>query len=155
LTGTVYQFDRFAREHFAAILAVECCVVLPSQWRASRAFLKLIRMNQPLHSSLRGTHEPCRDDCASTAPGHGLPQIQERVASATPSKWVDALVIAVSASGRIDVAVLSDDSTLSLWNHSDLTGSVSVGDPVGVHSVYDVLAVGNSQHNVRRAIHAG
>jgi hypothetical protein len=85
------------------------------------------------------------------APGHDLSLMQERLTSATPGKWADAVVVAVSAAGWIEVALLSDESALILWNHSDLTGSLTVGDPVAVHSVYDVLATSGSKHNVLRA----
>ncbi len=108
-------------------------------------------MTQPLHHSLQDTLLECRDDCEATAPGHGLPLIQERLASATPGKWADAVVVAVSTAGWIEIAVLSDDDTLMLWNHADHTDSLSVGDPVAVHSVYDVLAVGGAKYNVLRA----
>jgi hypothetical protein len=108
-------------------------------------------MNQPLHSSLQGTLLECNDDCAATAPGHGLSLIQERVASATPSKWADAVVLTVSAAGWIEVAVVSDDSTIVLWNHADHSDSIEVGDPVALHQVYDVLAVGSAKYNVLRA----
>ncbi len=108
-------------------------------------------MTQPLHSSLQGTLLECHDDCMAAAPGHALSLIQERLASATPGKWADAVVIAVSAAGWIEVAALSDDSTLLLWNHADHTGELRVGDPVAVHPVYDVLAVGGSKYSVLRA----
>lgn len=85
------------------------------------------------------------------APGHALSLIQQRLASATPGKWADAVVVAVSAAGWIEVAVLADDSTLMLWNHGDHTGALRIGDPVAVHSVYDVLAVGGAKYNVLRA----
>jgi hypothetical protein len=47
--------------------------------------------------------------------------------------------------------VLSDDSSLILWNHDGLTDALQVGDPVAVHSVYDVLAVSDAKYNVLRA----
>ena len=103
------------------------------------------------YSSLRGTLLECYDDCAATAPGHALSLIQERLASATPSKWADAVVVSISGAGWIEVAGLSDDSTHILWNHADLTASVRVGDPVAVHAVYDVLAVSDAKYNVLRA----
>jgi hypothetical protein len=107
-------------------------------------------MTQPLHHNLQDTLLECHDDCSVTAPGHGISLIQERLAAATPGKWADAVVVAVSAAGWIEVAVLSDDTTLILWNHADNTDTISVGDPVAVHPVYDVLAVGAAKHNVLR-----
>ncbi|MGO4534411.1 hypothetical protein [Leifsonia sp. 2MCAF36] len=105
-------------------------------------------MNPLLHPSLQGTLLECHDDCAATAAGHALSPMQVRLASATPSKWVDGVVLSVSKAGWIEVAVLSDDSTLILWNHDGLTDSLQAGDPVAVHSVYDVLAVSDAKYNV-------
>lgn len=107
-------------------------------------------MTQPVNHSLQDTLLECHDDCAATVPGHELSLIQERLASATPSKWADAVVVAVSSAGWIEVAVLTDDSTLMLWNHADHTDTVRVGDPVAVHAVYDVLAAGGAKYNVLR-----
>jgi hypothetical protein len=108
-------------------------------------------MTQPLRSSLPGVLHECRGNCAAAAPGHVLSVIQDRLAVATPSKWSDAVVVSVSVDGWVEVALLQDDSLLELWNHADLTGALESGDPVAVHSVYDVLAVGDEKHNVLRA----
>ena len=59
--------------------------------------------------------------------------------------------MSVSKAGWIEVAVLSDDSTHILWSHADHTGALAVGDPVAVHTVYDVLAVSGTKYNVLRA----
>jgi hypothetical protein len=77
--------------------------------------------------------------------------MQERLALATPSKWEDALVITVSVNGWLKVALLEGDEIIEVWNHADLTGMVHAGDPVALHSVYNVLAVGEAKHNVLRA----
>ena len=108
-------------------------------------------MTPSAHPGLHDTLLECQGECAAAAPGHALSAIQERLASATPSKWADAVVVSVSKAGWIEVAVLADDSTHILWNHADRTDSVHVGDPVAVHSVYDVLAVGGAKLNVLRA----
>jgi hypothetical protein len=47
--------------------------------------------------------------------------------------------------------LLADDSTVVLWNHADLTADITVGEPVVLHSVYDVLVAGGAKHNVLRA----
>jgi len=83
-------------------------------------------------------------------PGHSVSVIQSRLASATPSKWVDAVVVAISAAGWIEIAGITTTSSEIVWNHADLTGSVAVGDPVALHSVYNVLAAGGAKHNVLR-----
>jgi hypothetical protein len=35
-----------------------------------------------------------------------------------------------------------------VWNHSDLGAQVKPGDPVAVHGIYGVLAVGTERFNV-------
>jgi len=111
-------------------------------------------MTQPLRSALLGTLHDCQGACEMAAGGHGLGVMQARLAAATPSKWADAVVTSVSAAGWIEVALIADDSTALLWNHSDLSASIAVGDPVAVHAVYDVLAAGGAKHNVLRAAFA-
>ena len=107
-------------------------------------------MTQPLDSALRGSLHDCSGTCSAAIPGHGLSLMQIRLASATPSRWVDAVVLSVSPAGWLEVALLDDDSTTLLWNHTDLTGAVTPGDPVAIHPVYDVLAAGDTKHNVLR-----
>jgi hypothetical protein len=108
-------------------------------------------MNQPTDSSLQATLHECSGTCGAMAAGHALPQIQERLASATPGRWTDAVVVSVSTAGWIEVGLLADDSTVVLWNHADLTADITVGEPVVLHSVYDVLVAGGAKHNVLRA----
>ena len=107
-------------------------------------------MTQPIRSSLQGTLHECSGACGVMEPGHGVSVMQARLASATPSKWVDAVVVAVSAAGWIEVASFANGSSEIVWNHADLTDSVAVGDPVALHPVYDVLAVGGAKHSVLR-----
>ena len=107
-------------------------------------------MTRPLHSSTPFTRHECSGYCEAVAPGHRLQSIQERVASATPAKWADGIVTAVSGSGWISVALLADDSVARIWNHEDLTEVLEVGSPVALHAVYDVLATGSSKYNVFR-----
>ncbi|MGO4690780.1 hypothetical protein [Glaciibacter sp. 2TAF33] len=98
------------------------------------------------------------ESCASSAPGHTLSALQERVAAATPSKWRDGLVSHVSAGGWVGVELLQPNEagagetvggeTVWVWSHSDLTASVSPGLPVAVHAIYHTLAVGRERFNV-------
>jgi len=108
-------------------------------------------MTHSLHTLLQGTLHDCLGACGATMPGHELAPIQERVAAATPSKWTDAVVVSVSTGGWVEVALVASNDSVILWNHADLTGSLSVGDAVALHSVYDVLAVGDVKYNVLRA----
>jgi hypothetical protein len=108
-------------------------------------------MNQPIDANLQATLHECSGTCGAMATGHALTQIQERLASATPSRFADAVVVSVSTAGWIEVGLLADNSTVVLWNHADLTDDIAVGEPVALHSVYDVLVAGGAKHNVLRA----
>ncbi|QDZ14014.1 hypothetical protein [Humibacter ginsenosidimutans] len=88
--------------------------------------------------------------CADIRPGHGLHALQLRLASATPSLWRDALIVGVRDDGWVD-AVALDGTAVSLWNHGDLTDSVVAGEPVSLHTAYNVLAAGSRRFNVLAA----
>ena len=94
----------------------------------------------------------CADggNCSSVAPGHALHLIQARLASATPSEWIDGIVTAAnSASGRITVRTFDGDPIV-LWSAAGAADELRVGDPVALHGLYHVLAVGRSWFNVAR-----
>jgi hypothetical protein len=98
------------------------------------------------------------ESCASRAPGHTLSALQERVASATPSKWRDGLVSHISkgqgsTGGWIGIDLVEPNEsgqsqTVWVWSHADLTASVTIGLPVAVHALYHALAVGRERFNV-------
>jgi hypothetical protein len=93
------------------------------------------------------------EPCASRAPGHSLSALQERVASATPSKWRDGLVGQVSTGGWIRIDLVEpnqagQNEAVWVWSHADLTASVTLGLPVAVHALYHALAVGRERFNV-------
>jgi len=88
-------------------------------------------------------------DCAVYAPGHAMQFIQERVASASPSKWRDALVDHVAADGWVALRTINDSAQVWVWHHADLSDVVRVGDPVAIHGLYHVLALGRERFNVR------
>lgn len=95
----------------------------------------------------------CRhgDRCSSFAPGHALHLIQARLASATPSEWIDGIVEAVdAASGALVVRGL-DGYAHALWNGSGAALEAAPGTPVALHARYGVLAVGRTQFNVAAA----
>ena len=88
------------------------------------------------------------DRCSSFAPGHALHLIQARIASATPSGWVDGLVESTDAlSGDLVVRTLDGD-VHALWNGSGAALEVSQGTPVALHAHYGVLSIGRTQFNV-------
>ncbi len=88
------------------------------------------------------------DVCSSFAPGHALHLIQARLASATPSEWVDGIVEwADAGTGELRVRTLEGEA-LAIWNASGAALEASEGTPVAVHSRYHVLAVGRVQFNV-------
>ncbi|TFB54767.1 hypothetical protein [Cryobacterium tagatosivorans] len=86
--------------------------------------------------------------CQDRGAGHALHALQERVTAATPSKWRDGFISHVSAGGWIGVDLLETGETAWLWNHADLTASVTLGQPVAVHALYHALAVGRDRINV-------
>ncbi|WES65682.1 hypothetical protein P0L94_06315 [Microbacter sp. GSS18] len=87
--------------------------------------------------------------CSSYRPGHALHLIQARLAAATPTEWVDAIVESVDAdAGVIVVAGLLDGRTVSVWNGAGAVSAVAAGTPVALHARYDVLAVGSARFNV-------
>ena len=87
--------------------------------------------------------------CVHDRAGHQLGAIQWRLATATPSGWVDGIVSAVDVDGWVTVATL-DGATERVWNHADLTTTLRVGEPVSVHDRYAVLVAGELRLNVAR-----
>lgn len=88
------------------------------------------------------------DVCSSYAPGHALHLIQARIASATSSEWIDAIVEqADAATGDLVVRTLDGDAQ-TLWNASGAALEAIPGSPVALHARYGVLAVGRAQYNV-------
>lgn len=88
--------------------------------------------------------------CDSSAPGHALPLIQARLASATATRWEDATVVASDvARGTIELVTLEGE-TRTVWNAGGAAIEAAQGAPVALHRDYDVLAVGRAQYNVAR-----
>ncbi|MDM4762655.1 hypothetical protein QT381_06510 [Galbitalea sp. SE-J8] len=85
-------------------------------------------------------------DCRSGRAGHGVMAIQERVASASPSAWRDAIVAAVHADGTAELAHL-DGSAEIVWHHAHV---FAVGEPVAVHPIAGLLAIGGARVSVSR-----
>jgi len=88
------------------------------------------------------------DVCTSYAPGHALHLIQARMASATPSEWVDAIVSEADAATGALVVVTLDGAEHPLWNASGAALEAPAGTPVALHARYGVLSVGRTQFNV-------
>ena len=101
--------------------------------------------NPSTHVDLR--HERLADcvfgmDCGTPRAGHALSFMQRRLAAATSSKWRDAIVDEVGGDGVIRLTTLDDGSSLAVWHHVDSRAAVQVGDPVALHAIYHVLAIG-------------
>ncbi|WP_213814261.1 hypothetical protein [Glaciihabitans sp. dw_435] len=86
--------------------------------------------------------------CTHGGAGHAILAIQERVTAATPTKWRDGIVRDVSAGGWIAIDLIESGDTEWVWNHADRTGSLTVGQPVALHALYHVLALGSERVNV-------
>jgi hypothetical protein len=92
------------------------------------------------------THEACTSD----RPGHGVNAVQARLAHATPSKWIDAIVLGIDSAGFVTVVDLAG-GIRRLWHHAPLGDVLAVGEPVAVHEVYGVLAHGEHRLSVADA----
>ncbi|QAY75080.1 hypothetical protein ET445_16180 [Agromyces protaetiae] len=89
-------------------------------------------------------------ECSSERPGHGVSRIQARLAEATPSKWVDAIVLDAGEDGFVTIASLDGDIR-RLWHHAPAGDALEAGAPVAWHSVYGVLAHGAERLSVADA----
>ncbi len=86
--------------------------------------------------------------CAHVTPGHTLDVMRRRLAAATPSRFQDALVVSVSGSVA-ELVLLGSGTVVRVWNHEALGAVLAVGEPVALHPVYDVLAVGDDWVSIR------
>ncbi|MDQ4214158.1 hypothetical protein [Microbacterium capsulatum] len=91
------------------------------------------------------------DVCSSYAPGHALHLIQARLAAATPIGWADALVTDVDLAEGTIHAITLDGTEVALWNAGGAALEVAPGQPIAVHTQWDVLAIGSLRYNVARA----
>lgn len=89
--------------------------------------------------------------CTSFDAGHALHLIQDRVVSATPTEWLDALVTSREVtSGVIEIALVGTGDNLVVWNALGAADAVEVGSPVAFHSRYHVLSAGGRRFNALR-----
>ncbi|MCU1584378.1 MAG: hypothetical protein JWM49_934 [Microbacteriaceae bacterium] len=94
------------------------------------------------------------DSCVLTEAGHTVSAIRLVVSAATPSKWRDGIVTRVSGDSgwlRVDLLEPSADGeagTVWVWNHSDLSTLLRTGEPVALHALYGILAVGAERFSV-------
>lgn len=117
-------------------------------------------ITRPLHT--QQCNHTGSDVCANRGAGHALQPIQARVAAATPSKWVDGIVAGASADGWVGIRLLQaggttgpldlpdNTDTVWVWNHDDRTAEITAGQPVAVHALYNVLAIGRNRISVIR-----
>ena len=89
--------------------------------------------------------------CSTFAPGHAIHLIQARLASATPSEWIDAIVEATDPqAGTIVVRGIVDAAPILVWNAAGAAHVLAPGAPVALHDRYHVLADGAQWFNVLR-----
>ncbi|MGP3535110.1 hypothetical protein ACTU3I_09975 [Microbacterium sp. RD1] len=85
--------------------------------------------------------------CTSFARGHALHLIQLRLAAATPSEWIDAVVeSADDATGEIALRTLAEGSPLVVWHAAGV--ELAPGEPVALHRRYAVLSARGGSRNV-------
>ena len=89
--------------------------------------------------------------CRSDRPGHGLHVMQDRLATTTASKWIDAIVVDVDDQGFATLADLGGGGLRRVWHHDGFGGTLVVGEPVALHGVYGVLARGDERFSVAYA----
>lgn len=95
---------------------------------------------------LRETFEMCHSAiCASGRAGHSVLGIQERVASASPSAWRDAIVVGAT-DGTLELVLVDDGESRAFWNHDHL--ALLAGEPVAWHPVAGVIAAGGHLRSV-------
>jgi len=88
--------------------------------------------------------------CSTFAPGHAIHLIQARLASATPTGWVDAIVEATDAEhGTLVLRTVLDAAPILLWSAAG-AADLEIGAPVALHGRYHVLADGARWFNVLR-----
>jgi hypothetical protein len=86
--------------------------------------------------------------CSTFAPGHALHLIQSRLASATPSDWVDAIVESAHDDGTVILRTITAAAPLAVWSGAGAAHELAAGTPVALHERYNVLAVGTQRFNV-------
>lgn len=87
--------------------------------------------------------------CTSYQPGHALHLVQARLAAATPSEWVDAIVEAVDADAGVLTLHTLDGVRTTYANAAGAANAALPGEPVAVHGRYRVLAAGRRRYNLR------
>ncbi len=90
-------------------------------------------------------------ECSSDRPGHRLHRMQHRLATTTASKWIDAIVLELDNDGFATLVEFGGGEVRRVWHHESLNGSLAVGEPVTLHSVYGVLARGADWFSVADA----
>ena len=118
--------------------------------RSSAPYRGRMFADQPSPSLVQRPLIECGEMCDSGAPGHGVTPIQARLASATPTKWRDALVLSVSAGGWIELSFIGSGRTEIVWTHADLRRSLPAGSPLAVHDVYGVVRAGSAAYSILR-----
>ena len=98
---------------------------------------------------MRGCEAAAR--CGSDRPGHRLHAMQDRLAGATASKWVDAIVVETDDDGFATVAEFAGGRLRRVWHHDAFGGVLAIGAPVALHDVYGVLAHGGRRFSVATA----
>jgi hypothetical protein len=107
-------------------------------------------MHPLTHTPLEHITLECHEgaSCELDTPGHAIGSIQNRVATATPSKWRDYRVESFGQGGWIRLRSIDGAADVLVWNHGALDGAVEGGTPVSLHALYNVLAVGAARFNV-------
>ncbi len=107
-----------------------------------------MRRAEQQHQNVIGTCDHGMMLCSDDRPGHAMTLLRLRLASSTPRGWVDAIVAGARDGGWVQLRLWETGEERWVWNHASLTGSLKAGDPVALHEVYSVLAIGSDRVNV-------
>lgn len=89
--------------------------------------------------------------CTAYAPGHAVHLLQARLASSTPSEWIDGIVEETDpGAGTVRLRTVTDGTPIAVWNGAGAAVHLGAGAPIAFHGRYHVLAVGDAWFNVRR-----
>jgi hypothetical protein len=100
------------------------------------------------HQNVIGTCDHGMMACADDRPGHAMTLLRLRLAASTPRGWADAVVGLIAEGGWVQLRLWETGEERWVWHHAALTGSLHEGDPVALHEVYSVLAIGLDRLNV-------
>lgn len=133
----------------------------PKHTALAVAMIKLYGRRSRMSDLKPGVRNPmtCRHEhlgsplCPVATDGHTLSPIRARLAAATPSRWRDGVIRTTTSDGWIGIELIGAagsaeaGATVWVWNHG-IAANARSGQPVALHPLYRVLALGRERHSV-------